>query len=90
VIRASDLIGCQVVTESGQRLGQVHDLRADAVADGWVLVGLVVGRRGIVVRLVGDSAPDPVVRGDVIPWAAITRLRDGLVTVREGTVPITA
>ena len=46
MIRASDLIGCELRTESGKRLGRVHDLRAQAAGDGWVLVGLVVGRAG--------------------------------------------
>jgi sporulation protein YlmC with PRC-barrel domain len=89
VICASDLIGCRVETDSGKRLGRVHDLRARAIDGEWELMGLVVGRRGIVARLIGDSGPDPLVRGDVIPWRAVAQLQDGLVIVREGTTPIT-
>jgi sporulation protein YlmC with PRC-barrel domain len=85
VIRASDLIGCVARTQSGKRLGRVHDLRAHAVNDRWQLVGLVVGRGGMVARLVGDAGPDPLVRGDVIPWRAVTALGDGLVTVSDET-----
>lgn len=84
MICASDLIGCQVQSESGERLGRVHDLRACAIDGGWELMGLVVGRRGIVARLIGDSGPDPLVRGDVIPWGAVAQLQDGLVIVRAG------
>jgi hypothetical protein len=83
VIRASDLIGCTLRTESGERLGRVHDLRAEAVDDGWRLVGLVVGRRGMLARLIGDTGPDPLVRGDVIAWGAVTALGDGFVEVRD-------
>jgi len=83
VIRASDLVGCVLRTQSGERLGRVHDLRAQAVNDGWLLVGLVVGRGGMVARLVGDTGPDPLVRGDVIPWRAVTALEDGRVIVRD-------
>lgn len=85
MIRASDLIGCVARTQSGKRLGRVHDLRAHAVNDRWQLVGLVVGRGGMVARLVGDTGPDPLVHGDVIPWQAITALGDGLVIVRDET-----
>jgi sporulation protein YlmC with PRC-barrel domain len=83
VIRASDLIGCVARTQSGKRLGRVHDLRAHAVNGRWQLVGLVVGRGGMVTRLVGDGGPDPLVRGDVIPWQAVTALGKGVVIVRE-------
>jgi len=82
VIRASDLIGCVVRTESGRRLGRVHDLRASAVGGGWQLDGLLVGRYGMIARMTG-SGPDPMVRGDVIPWDAIVALNDGLVRVRD-------
>ncbi|HEX5852299.1 MAG TPA: PRC-barrel domain-containing protein [Solirubrobacteraceae bacterium] len=84
MIRASDLIGCVLRTEAGERLGRVHDLRAEATGEGWKLVGLVVGRGGMAARLIG-SDPEPLVRGDTIPWQAVTGLKDGLVIVRDGT-----
>lgn len=87
MIRASDLIGCEVRSESGERLGRVHDLRAHAIGDGWELAALVVGRVGIFSRLIGDDGADPVTRGEVIPWRAVTALRDGLVTVSDGERP---
>jgi sporulation protein YlmC with PRC-barrel domain len=82
VIRASDLIGCVVQSESGKRLGRVHDLRARAVDGGWQLDALIVGRGGMLARMTG-SGPDPLVRGDVIPWDAVTELADGLVRTRD-------
>jgi sporulation protein YlmC with PRC-barrel domain len=82
MIRASDLIGCRVQTESGRQLGKVHDLRAQADRDGWLLTGLIVGRDGLVARLVGGDGP-AVYDGDVIPWQTIVRLHDGIVVVRD-------
>jgi sporulation protein YlmC with PRC-barrel domain len=82
VIRASDLIGCVVRTESGERVGRVHDLRARAIDGGWQLEGLIVGGGGVISRLTG-SGTDPLVRGDFVPWQAITALDDGLVSVRD-------
>lgn len=82
MIRASDLIGCALQTQSGKRLGHVHDLRAHAADDGWKLVGLVISQGGMAARLIG-SGPDPLTTGEVIPWHTITDLKDGLVIIRE-------
>jgi sporulation protein YlmC with PRC-barrel domain len=82
MIRASDLIGCVVRTESGERIGRVHDLRASAIDDGWQLDGLIVGRGGMLARMTG-SEPDALVRGDMIPWNVVTALEPGLVRVRD-------
>jgi sporulation protein YlmC with PRC-barrel domain len=82
MIRASDLIGCQVQTESGKRLGKVHDLRVQANRDGWTLAGLILGRGGLIARLIGGDGP-AVYEGDVIAWETIVRFEDGRITVRE-------
>ena len=83
MIRATDLIGCVVRTEGGEKLGRVHDLRAHAAGDGdWILMGLVVGPAGLLARL-GAGGDEAVRRGNVIPWEAITSLDDGLVVVRD-------
>jgi sporulation protein YlmC with PRC-barrel domain len=81
VIRASDLIGCVVQTVSGERIGRVHDLRTRAIEGGWELEGLILGRGGMIARMIG-SGPDPLVAGDMIPWEQVTRLDDGLISVR--------
>ncbi len=49
---------------------------------GWQLDGLLAGRYGMIARMTG-SGPDPMVRGDFIPWDAIAALDDGLVRVRD-------
>ena len=82
MIRASDLVGCVVQTESGKRIGRVHDLRARAIDGGWQLDGLIVGRSGMSARMTG-SGPDPLVRGEVVPWSAITALDEGLIQIHD-------
>jgi sporulation protein YlmC with PRC-barrel domain len=83
MIRASDLIGCVVRTEGGEKLGRVHDLRAHASPDGgWILMGLLVGRGGLRARF-GAGVDEAVHAGNVIPWEAITRHEEGLVVVRD-------
>ncbi len=82
MIRASDLIACIVRTESGERIGRVHDLRASEIDSGWQLDGLIVGRGGILTRMTG-TGPAPLVRGDEIPWNAITAISDGLIRIRD-------
>jgi sporulation protein YlmC with PRC-barrel domain len=84
MIRASDLIGCDVRTESGEKLGRVHDLRAHESGGEWLLMGIVVGRGGMVARLVtGATGDDPVLEGRVLPWEAVTRLEEGEITVSD-------
>lgn len=82
MIRASDLMGAEVRTESGDKLGRVHDLRAQRMGSEWLLVGLVVGRRGLAVRFEG-AQEDDVRSGRVLPWEAVIELREGAITVRD-------
>jgi sporulation protein YlmC with PRC-barrel domain len=82
MIRASDLVGAVVRTEGGEKLGRVHDLRAHSSGDGWQLMGLVTGPKGLLARFQGGD--DEATRaGNVIPWEAITRLEEGVVIVRD-------
>jgi sporulation protein YlmC with PRC-barrel domain len=84
MIRASDLMGAVVRSESGERLGRVHDLRAHSTSDGgWVLMGLVTGQRGLLARFEGAEGDEAVRAGNVIPWEAIVRLDEGIVIVRD-------
>jgi sporulation protein YlmC with PRC-barrel domain len=83
MIRASDLIGCELRSESGAKLGRVHDLRAEEADGGWRLVGLVAGRGGLLARLGAGSGDEAVTKGDVVPWEKVTRLEEGRVTVRD-------
>jgi sporulation protein YlmC with PRC-barrel domain len=86
VIRASDLLGCSVRTESGARLGRVHDLRVERTGQDWRLAGLMIGRRGMLARLTGGHG-ETTRAGDIVPWESITSLQDGIVTVRHDPGP---
>jgi sporulation protein YlmC with PRC-barrel domain len=84
MIRASDLIGAVVRSESGERLGRVHDLRAHSTSDGgWLLMGVVTGPRGLLARFEGAEDDEAVRAGNVIPWEAIVRFDEGIVIVRD-------
>ena len=83
MIRASDLIGAVTRTESGERLGRVHDLRAHSPGDGrWLLMGLVTGPKGVLARFQGGEE-EAIRAGKVIPWEAVVRLEEGVVIVRD-------
>ncbi|HUZ68638.1 MAG TPA: PRC-barrel domain-containing protein [Candidatus Saccharimonadales bacterium] len=84
MIRASDLLGCVVRTESGKKVGRVHDLRANTTGGDCRLTGLMVGRGGMLARLAGGGAGAGPTRGDdVVPWEAITHMEDGQITIRD-------
>jgi sporulation protein YlmC with PRC-barrel domain len=84
MIRASELIGAVVRSESGERIGRVHDLRAVSAPDGgWLLMGLVTGPRGLLARFEGAEGEEAIRAGNVVPWEAIVRLEDGIVVVRD-------
>lgn len=91
MIRATDLLGSELATESGERIGQVFDIRARREREGrWLITGLVVGRRGLFERfgVVGSKRPEPVLAGDCYPWEAVIRIDSGQVVVRDGTRPL--
>ena len=75
-------MGSVVCTESGTKLGRVHDLRAHRDGDGWLLMGLVLGGGGLKERLAGGGE-EPLGTGDVVAWEAIVRIGDGVITVRD-------
>ena len=86
MIRASDLTGCVVRTESGRKIGRVHDLRLQGDGSGtWRLLGIALGRSGLFERLgVRHVRRSARVSGSkLVPWEAIIQLEEGLVTVRD-------
>jgi sporulation protein YlmC with PRC-barrel domain len=82
MIRASDLVGAAVFTESGEKLGHVHDLRAHFDGESWRLMGLVLGAKGLRERLVGADE-EGLRGGQVVAWEAVVGIDDGVVTVRD-------
>jgi sporulation protein YlmC with PRC-barrel domain len=89
----SDLLQAQVVSENGETLGRVHDVRARVLkrrrpeGHQFRVLGLVVGGRGIRERLgldVGRRA-EPIADRDVIEWERVVAVdrEAGRVVVRD-------
>jgi sporulation protein YlmC with PRC-barrel domain len=88
-MRVSDLLNVEVRTQSGERLGRVHDLRAELTPQTLKVKGLVVGGLGLLERL-GVGAPKSGARirtRDVVPWSAVIRADRRGIVVRDGTKP---
>jgi sporulation protein YlmC with PRC-barrel domain len=85
VMRVSDLLNVEVTTESGERLGRVHDLRAERTPRTLKVNGVIVGGIGLLERL-GIGAPESAQRirtRDVIPWSAVIRADRSGIVVRD-------
>ena len=88
-MKVSDLLGTSVRTESGERLGRVHDLRAELRPRTLKVTGLVVGKLGLLERL-GIGPPTAAARirtHDVIAWTDVVRADRRGVVVRDGAKP---
>jgi sporulation protein YlmC with PRC-barrel domain len=79
-MRLSELLNRKVVSESGQRLGHVHDVRGELVGGRLRVTGLIAGKLGILERYGvgthGSGGPEqPKVHGHpVIPWEQVVRI----------------
>ena len=79
-MRLSELLNRKVVTESGQSLGRVHDVRGELVGGQLRVTGLIAGKLGILERYGvathGSGGPrQPKVHGHpVIPWERVVRV----------------
>ena len=79
-MRLSVLLNRKVVSESGQQLGRVHDLRGELVEGRLMVTGLIAGKLGILERYGvgthGSGGPrQPKVHGHhVIPWERVVRV----------------
>jgi sporulation protein YlmC with PRC-barrel domain len=87
-MRLSELLGRRVVSESGERLGRIHDVRGELVDGRLRITGLAAGELGILERYGvgthGSGGPGRAkVHGHgVIPWERVVRVgRD--VVVRD-------
>ncbi|MDQ3858062.1 MAG: PRC-barrel domain-containing protein [Actinomycetota bacterium] len=91
--RLSQLLGRTVVSETGERLGRAHDLRARRSGADIEITAIVVAGRGILERLGIGSPPRAARRrpktgsGNLVPWTAVVRLERARIVVREGTKP---
>jgi len=85
MMRLTDFLNVRVITESGDKLGRVHDLRAERSPRTLNVTGLVIGKLGLLERL-GVGAPESGARirtQDVIPWSAVVRADRRRVVVRD-------
>ena len=79
-MRLSELLGRDVVSESGQRLGRVREIRGELMEGRLQIVGLVAGRLGILERYGigthGSGGPSQAkVRGyAIIKWDRVVRV----------------
>jgi sporulation protein YlmC with PRC-barrel domain len=81
----SDILGLKVETESGEKLGHVHDVRGELTSRTLRVTGLVVGGLGLLERL-GLGAPeshDRIRSRDVVPWSRVVRVDRRGVVVRD-------
>jgi sporulation protein YlmC with PRC-barrel domain len=89
-MRLSELLHREVVTESGQKLGHVHDVRAERKGDRLLITAVLVGPRALLERFglgIADGKQGSKLRtaAKSIPWEAVVRLASGKVIVRDGT-----
>ena len=89
-MRLSELLRRSVVTESGRKLGHVHDVRAVRRGERCYVTGIVIGRHGLLEHFgvgIRPGRPGTKVRHaeNVVPWDAVVRVASGKVVVRDGT-----
>ena len=92
-VTLAQLLHAQVVDEDGRAFGRVHDVRV--VRDGepaeagqaprYRVEGLIVGRRGLHVRLGLSRArrPEPLRTSEPLHWKDVVALQPGRVIVRR-------
>jgi sporulation protein YlmC with PRC-barrel domain len=89
-MRLSELLHRKVVTESGRRLGHVHDLRAEQRGDRLVVTAVLVGRRAFLEHFgLGVSAGTQGTKlrtsAQSVPWDSVVRFSSGTLVVKDGT-----
>jgi sporulation protein YlmC with PRC-barrel domain len=87
----SSLIGREIVTDAGRRIGDCHDLRAELTSSSLRVTGLVVGTRGWLehygIGAQASASPERVKDKDTVPWEAILRIEGNRIVVREDAAP---
>lgn len=91
-MRLSELLNRKVVTESGQQLGRVHDVRGELDGGRLRITGLAAGKLSILERYGvgthGSGGPrQPKVHGHpIIPWERVVRVGQQVV-IRDQSPP---
>jgi sporulation protein YlmC with PRC-barrel domain len=89
-MRLSELLHRKVVTESGRRLGHVHDLRAEQRGDRLVVTAVLIGRRAYLEHFglgvdAGTQGTKLRTSARSVPWDSVVRFSSGTLIVRDGT-----
>jgi sporulation protein YlmC with PRC-barrel domain len=92
-MRLTDLLGAELVTEAGERLGHVFDVKVkrdprsseDRADQTWKLEALLYGSGGIAERFGLFAARERIARKrhEELPWSNVVAVANGRVTVRE-------
>ena len=89
MMRATDLLGALTVTDSGEQLGRIRELRVERDQERWRLAGVVTSGTGLLERLgaLGIKREEPIVGHDAYPWDSVVRLEPDKVVIRDGARP---
>lgn len=80
MIALSDLLGAEVRSRRGETLGRVRDVHVRLTAEGtWEVDRLMLGRRGLAVRL-GIPTARPATDANSVPWTDVRSVQAGLIT----------
>jgi sporulation protein YlmC with PRC-barrel domain len=78
MVQLSDLMGAEVRTTDGERLGRVNDVRVACRPDGtWAVDALLLGSASFLERL-GLRSTTP----DQIAWTRVSEIDQGAIVVR--------
>jgi sporulation protein YlmC with PRC-barrel domain len=87
----SSLLGRDIVTDTGRRLGHCHDLRGELTSSSLRVTALVVGTRGWLehfgIGAQASASPQRVKDKDTVPWDAIVRIEGNRIIVRDDASP---
>ena len=91
-MRLTDLLGAELVTEDGERLGHVFDVRVkrdprsspERADQKWKLDALLYGDQGLIVRFGLFAARETIARGqhEELPWSDVIAVGSGEIKVR--------
>ncbi len=92
-MKLTDLLGAKIVSESGETVGHVFDVRVkrdprsspDSADQTWRIEALLYGEGGLFERFGLFAAREHVSRQrhEALPWSDVVDVSDGVVTVRD-------
>lgn len=89
MIRVSELLGKEIVTEMGWSLGHVFDVRVELGRGAPRVAGLVAGAPGLRRRLVGETERRHVgvLSEGIVPWETVQAIEADRIRVSEVASP---